>query len=75
MNFFKLAPQLSNSRSVVDKQFDNAMEGAVQDPENLGELSALFEKLSRDAFYTQLAQHEQGRATHTMYKTTFDSFQ
>lgn len=75
MDFFKLAPQLSNSRSAVKKQFDNAMDDARQDPENLRELSALFLKLSRDTFYTQLAQHEQGRATHMMYKTTFDSFQ
>ncbi len=75
MDFFKLAPHLSNNRSVIKKQFDTAMEDARHNPDNLRELSALFGKLSRDSFYTQLAQHEQGRATHMMYKTTFDSFQ
>lgn len=71
MDFFKLAPQLLNSRNAVKKQFDDAL----QDPGDLSELSELFKQLSRDTFYTQLAQHEQGRATHMMYKTTFDSFQ
>ncbi|CRL96873.1 MULTISPECIES: hypothetical protein [Pseudomonas] len=75
MDFYKLAPQLLSSRNAVKKQFDNAMDDAMQDPGDLSELSAIFGKLSRDTFYTQLAQHEHGRATHMMYKTTFDSFQ
>ena len=75
MDFFKLAPQLSNNRSVIRKQFERAMDEAAENPEDLQELSTLFGKLSRDTFYTQLAQHEHGRATHMMYKTTFDSFQ
>lgn len=75
MSFFKLGPQLSNNRNAIKRQFETAMNGATQDRENLEQLSALFLKLSRDTFYTQLAHHEHGRATHMMYKTTFDSFQ
>jgi hypothetical protein len=75
MDFFKLSPQLSNNRRAVDKQLENVTKSIENDDADLEQLSDLFAELSQKTFYTDLAQNEHGRATHMMYKTTFDSFQ